>query len=61
LKSKIEALGMGVSLKTAKRRVCGETLQEWGSKGGRRGFTGTSRIDRAWSCPGRPPPASPIA
>jgi hypothetical protein len=61
LKSKVATLGMGVSLKTAKRRACGETLQERGSKGGRRGFSGTSRIERAWSCPGRPPPASPTA
>jgi hypothetical protein len=35
---------MGVSLKTENEDSAGETLQERGSKGGRRGFTGTSRI-----------------
>jgi NAD(P)-dependent dehydrogenase (short-subunit alcohol dehydrogenase family)/acyl dehydratase len=44
-----------------KRRSCGEDCATPGSKGGRRGFTGTSRIDRAWLFPGQPPPASPRA
>jgi hypothetical protein len=42
---------MGVSLKTENEDSAGETVQERGSKGGRRGFTGTSRIDLAWIVP----------
>jgi hypothetical protein len=52
---------MGVSLKTENEDSAGETVQERGSKGGRRGFTGTLRIDLPWVFPGAPPPASPIA
>ncbi|MBN2034900.1 MAG: hypothetical protein JW836_16665 [Deltaproteobacteria bacterium] len=53
---------MGVSLKTEKRRVFGvEHENTRGGKGGRRGFTVTSRIDLFGRYPGRPPPASPFA
>jgi len=52
---------MGVPLKTEKRSEGGEILQIPGSKVGRRGLTGTSRMALSRLFPGSPPPASPGA